>query len=1253
MTLAHPDPEIPLVLPLHLYDDWVTSKLGTFQKINRANISVAICIDFRDCEFVSPIPILAIATELMTHSALGRKVTINLGSWGSGLKEENKARTRKYLSIHGLLDVFTSNRNLSVRFQYDPTAERGASGHWYGSDAVGESSLKNLKMILERAPVDLLYGNMVVLPATTWQLPHATDPNMSALIRSKVDELLWGADQALFKFKTEARKYRDTTLHRVTQILLELVENAAEHAYRNGSYGFVGIYARVRTGVTAGGEKWRSNELILSPLLSRVVRPDGLHQVEVFVVDVGQGLLADMHYWDGCDEIKSAKYPLRSIQTRLFVEPLSRHSRKKRDVSDLRGLSTGLVHLHEILRREHDTSRIFTLNECIAGAHPGDINYQGTDGATGNFYKGSDHWYGTIFHIGLKPTEIPRLPNPWFESDELTNHDVRSNVLNKIINTDYPATNSVVDIRYGTSIEELRSAVNKVASLSERTVVRFGRVAQKNYINNLVSSWCDSFSLAGVKTPLLYLCDLGRSQAVDTAWVISQYFPKSLKIADKKLRAAIYIVTEDLCCVQLRIEFESTTGHESMTKVSFRELSKDRLPDGIAYVLSSLRQHDSTKLWQRISELNHAQVNPVLIKNVLWTRPNAVGEVLPWYLDFSALVQDRDAARLIRRGLRRMLALFPDANDYALDPIVEASLHDAKKWLVRPTDSTSKRVLVGSLSVSGSTLNRHRSPPGTFITGIIDCIKTPYHSTISNSSKYHVSALLWKADLATTTLQSAEYRRIGSTAYIEPIPSIKKNYKLDENLYSTLEAHRLVKIGHWAYGDRHSLIDINASLAIEQSAVSDTGAVDWLRDRLIESLRHGPICLSFPFNRLAYTLAHTVYEKLPEESKQNVHLLALSFLPRFAGGLTKLAPLTERAAAQIAVTWPDIVPTAIFLDVGFVTSRTLRHTVRQLKQCGFGAVQALGLLNRSSAPMLTSELGSSDLAADVIPTAYWRWNLPIFGTDSHCVLCAALPLIATLRQTILSAHKDLRPYVETVVEHWGAHDVADFWDEHGIAPKVLSSFQISSLTSLFKELESSTPHTTTTLTTKVIELLRLGGDTELPLVIARLMLPHDAETVVELMSCVLLLAASGLSQRDREDYVGILLEAVVACDLLDLGVVDLDRKVRLLELSTLALSIQKTSCRLTVLEELARMLSSHLVQSPQVRVALISFTIDADGTSRVQEAFRHLCNSPDANKILTLNYHALRSERANVPETWHILISVFGQSSSHGQQSAT
>jgi len=367
---------LPLVMPAGLYDDWLGSKFGDFQELNRSDKKVTVCIDLSSCEFASPLPVLAVIAELMTHSEPNRQIVVELGSRFDGQRSNNRERTRKYLATHGFLDAFLSRKDLHIWFHYRTERADEHVVEWYSSRSVSGPTIDELRASLERLPVNLLYGAAIALPATVWLLPHGERSAVSAVVRDKVDSLLRFADQALFKFKTEARKFRDTTLHRLTQVLLELVENVAEHAYLGAPQGYVGLYVRVRLPESEKSSKWRQDELSRSHLLREVLRSGDSHQIEIFVLDVGRGLVADVAAWEGCAKISKSKHILQSLMGTLFFKPVSRHSRESSEVAARRGRSTGLVHLNEILQREHDVSRIAVMREWVAGTHPRDPNFQ-------------------------------------------------------------------------------------------------------------------------------------------------------------------------------------------------------------------------------------------------------------------------------------------------------------------------------------------------------------------------------------------------------------------------------------------------------------------------------------------------------------------------------------------------------------------------------------------------------------------------------------------------------------------------------------------------------------------------------------------------------------------------------------------------------------------------------------------------------------------------------------------------------------
>ncbi|HNY46616.1 MAG TPA: hypothetical protein PKN64_06640, partial [Casimicrobium sp.] len=865
----------------------------------------------------------------------------------------------------------------------------------------------------------------------------------------------------------------------------------------------------------------RSQELAKSPLLHKVLLSEKQQQVELFVLDVGRGLFSNIALWKeehGVGDARQAQ-PLRRTASVLFSKPLSRHNRSIDAIAQLRGGSTGLMHLNAILCHQNDNTRIVTGTEWLAGPHPRPSGFMDNSTATGGYLAQRDLIEGTFFHLGISPSVIPKLTKQWFSSDKDTHADIRQAIIRKFARTTPRSKlqSRAIDIRSGEGLRSVQTRVESTAMVMAGTIVRVNRIAEKNLVNQIVLAWIRGSAKSKQKNSTLFLCDLGRYQAIDIVWVIENMFrPKErYELEGLPADSTIFLVTEDLCCTELKVTFKARRDGKVQPQISSPAANISKLENRLVYLLEELRVCDSIVLWDRVRSLARNSTlnpNPVMLEDVLWPTSGTT-KVLPSYLNFAALVQDSDAARCIRRSLRRILALFPDANDLALDSLVEASLHDAKKWLIRPQTDTSHKVLIGSLSVSGSTLKRFRLPPKTTVAGIVDCIRTPYFNFAEVIDEApHLAALLWDPILPTTTDRTARYRRVGRSAYVEAVSNASFPVSYDEVLYTELESANLVKVGHWSHGERHSLLELNAELAIEQSAASESGAITWLVRELKAICKGRAIVLAFPVDKLAYRLAHHVKSRMnSDESIATVELslLPMSFMPRFAGGLTRFAPLVMDAARNLATQMSAKRPIAVFLDFGFITNRTVRHAMRQLTDAGFEDIRAMGLLNRSSAPELLSEKKQLSSNSASFPHAFWRWNVPILGTGLHCPLCGALPTFGRLRRLVEDSHRDLLLPLAGIGYAWRARDITDFWEEFGLAPLALSDKIRTQLSPVLAHISVETAYTSSTLAARAIEYLRATGDSEKPLQLALVLLNESGEEHATELLCISLLLSGG------------------------------------------------------------------------------------------------------------------------------------------------
>ena len=1240
-----------------IFDDWVRDHFPRFQKENRQEPGTEVVLNLARCVWASPLPLLLISTELMTHSMPGRIITIDLGCGANtDSAAVSRARVLKYLTLNGLLDTFYSRSDLDVRCQYDSTGESGASGVWFS----GSKGFRTVRTVLERINIELLYGEAIVLRAQTWRLPDISDSQLIETIRSKVREILKHADDALFSFKAESRKFRDVTLQRLTQILLELVENAAEHAYFGHRDGYVGIYARVRQFDSSQALESRDREVGKSPLLGQVLLSSKQKQIELFVVDVGRGLFADANSWAYVDHSKIRRQPLRLTAATLFVKPLSRHDRKEGAVSRVRGSSTGLVHLDAILRHQNDSTRIITGNEWLAGSHPRPPGFQDNAVTTGSYLQHSEGIQGTIFHVGLSPSVIPELNAQWFSNDRASSEQIRKSIIQKFGRPrKLPnLTSNVIDIKGGEGLESTQKRVRDVASTRSGTVVRVNRVAEKNLVNRVVVAWIQGCAAASRPASSLYLCELGRYQAIDTLWVVEHLFAQNYRLdlpgAPPK-GLSIFLVTEDLCCTTLTVECKPRHDRKFQISLSRATANILRLDNRIVYLLDELRLRDSNAIWKRARELSHSMAaNPALLERVQWQTSDG-DRVLPYYVNFSVLIQDEEAARTIRRSLRRILALFPMAHGYALDRLVDAPLHDAMKWLILPPKDSRQRVLVGSLSVSGSTLKRYIAPHKTITVGMVDCLQTPYFEASRNSDFPHLAALVWDPELPVHTILPPKYRRIGKSAYVEPITGPVTEPIYDESLYSELETAKLLKMGHWQQGGSHSLLEINTEMALEQSNASESGAIPWLVDRIAELCAVSPVVIAFPLDKLAYRLAHHVRSRLTQrvEGHADIILLPLSYMPRMAGGLTRFVPLVASAAKDIAVS-KNGVATAIFLDVGFISMRTMRHSVRQLMDAGFEEIRVLGILNRSSAPELSSERHKAQNGTAEFPQTYWRWNVPVLGATTHCPLCGAMPALGRLSGVVGVAHFDLLTLLRNIDESWTAREITDSWDDFGLNPVQIDENIQDAIAGISARTGIENVLTSTILAARLLEYLRTSGDAEMPLMLLKSIGDLGAyDLMAEALCSILLLANDGLQSTDRHDYVSLLVEAAILGEVDSLATsAHLSRHEKLFGLITIIFAVQPIECKFSILPQVVDFLSRYdIVRAPSIRLAILALTSDLDTSNDVQKKFQYLCTSNSDKFLLCHNYHSVRPTRSNANESWDKMTQAFGRSPGHSQQS--
>lgn len=424
-------------------------------------------------------------------------------------------------------------------------------------------------------------------------------------------------------------------------------------------------------------------------------------------------------------------------------------------------------------------------------------------------------------------------------------------------------------------------------------------------------------------------------------------------------------------------------------------------------------------------------------------------------------VQDREVAKVVRRALRRVLAVFPGADTVAIDELIKPDLADASRWMSRPSrENAPPSLFVISSVVTGTTVQREARFRGIphAVAACLRVAATPAHA-LDESQYQYFTALEWSPPTVTASTINIEWEREPGTPFVRPfvpdrtdaekrrpfLKPIARNLTPKENDESKLpsaadsynEWHRddLLKVGHWSIDRRHGLVELDHLGALRNASDSSRGFYEWLAAELANRSQNvtNPI-LIYPPGRLNAVMVRHISKLRSDDGKDLFgspwQFVPINFLPDIGDGLKRLTALSER---HISECYSAAGGTVFFLDIGFVGNRTFRHTRRQLLALGVGKVIGLGLVNRSSSPALVSELGGSDIHC------YWRLDVPTLDDERSCPVCGGLKAMNALLERARSTQSVITPVIEQIFSNWQLTDAGQKWNEHGLQPIHIAS----------------------------------------------------------------------------------------------------------------------------------------------------------------------------------------------------------------------
>jgi hypothetical protein len=856
---------------------------------------------------------------------------------------------------------------------------------------------------------------------------------------------------------------RDMLFQKLRKLLHELLLNVAEHSHLPGQPAYAGVFARVR-----GAKPQRAEEAgRWSDLFNKCNSIYGQSQflpnpyadwLELYLCDAGVGLTSRIAEWrapagdpDAARSLaaaQAASNPLRSIAPSLFKTPLSRFPRH----NSQRTAVTGLQHLGNILSHGGDYCRLYAqFGTWVGGQHPWGSTVTGSqkDVTKDPRYSTLVAVSGTAYVFSIQPSHrtFSQQEDAWVLADS----DARARIVGALCHHGNIA--STIRVEYYEFCEKQSCAPPLSFPPSESAdvmVMRPPRLVSKQDL----AKWL-----------LLLAGDRGASPSRRVrTFVIAELTPfQTLTLRELLLHVVVHESSHlDILLVAQNWAVTclcTSPGEHRLTPnilkaERFFYPTKDSNAFGAKDLAVRLQLADSELFWESPDSpfFRDAPVE--------WLNDQGQVEcVLRRYLDLPLALTDPQRYAASLRAVRRLIELHPDHYFVPGDDLVASLVNEAQLETYTPTtleEKLSKKIVVGSVGVTLATVQESAE-------GSESTMHLMIHRDANPDAHPHaLVALLWLSQLPNfqdTDLDpcrvavGSPWRRIPHTPFIAPAGeksiSILRYMRstadfLDfsrpwygrtpEDTYNDFDRLRILKLGHWKYGNHHDLITVNLWLAFQLSSLSAEPLFSWLYEQFRDlfcpqgaSTTTRAQVLIYPSHRVTDTIVDRIRrDPMFRDSKPVGGMIPVKFL-----GIHTVSPLLashmvahhiESLIEKLSLTsWSGVI-----LDDGAVTGKHLRELTQFLQSLGAREVYTIALIDRTGLPAQDG----------VMPRflerhrRFWRWDVPTLGHGRDCPLCQALNIAQTAANKLFSQRQRSRLSEWELI--WRARDLEREWHQAGL-----------------------------------------------------------------------------------------------------------------------------------------------------------------------------------------------------------------------------
>ena len=980
--------------------------------------------------------------------------------------------------------------------------------------------------------------------------------------------------------------YKDYALHKLRHFCSELVENILEHAYcppADNRWAFA-VYARIRSGKSfvewQGNEcewdkqiEFERNNCYLLDIWDEYAQNHDSKWIEVFIVDIGRGLLHQVNEWHSENEKANEQLQkalsrknrlLRAIYHIIFVSGFSSSPREATKTK-----MTGLQLVHETLKQKESQGnaaseffRLLTGHE-IVGGHPPFPKAQGEGGHYGDAKM--PLLLGTAFHACIEiSNSLITHPEAYKPASKDQISSIMSS-LNKDVSVGGPDI-FISDQRYigkpgqqgdihkrPTDLLNPRSAKGENNGSTEKySRDKFNKLIKDSNYRHLIwlppssirksdiKDWIDFCLFSHLESFIVADITLHITRTLDYI-VSNDEFYVAGNIKNKGLR--IYIITRDWFIASYKSELHN--NNTSREKYCFTENSHPKLNNlGLEKLNQMLRQSDSAIFWYNVLRYGN---NSFVAEPIEWdckgkttssfsgVNKSGVNEI-QGYLDFNEAMSEPANYKIVRAALERAIALWREYRliVISIDDLVKTftggviTIQDFNDISYDDLQSTQKILLIGSTYVTGDTGGRMRNLiEGNFPKEGISELYVFSHPSSSLDSGAVNTILNWSNDIKIKTVANdRKYVRLEGTPYVKR--GGVKSFSIERNKFSAYNMYREfaqghLKLGHWEYSKSHDLLTPNLSRVI----ATNPAITKWFCDKLLEFENEHKGDKKY----LIY-ISHKVTDKLIDriikfkpKIQELYEIHPLHKLNSTSAQRVFFSPIAlekiEAAAANEKTTL-----NIVLIDDAAVSGSTLRNAESSLIFNDRYNILTLLLIDRCG----FSVEGNLKYSEKITREAYWAWDVPPLGASGHCLLCYSIDKIKALARNI--PNQSIRLRAEHWIKIWKSRLVVDEgWDLNGVSTQLLSQPYTMRFGHPFCHI---THINSTTLSSMSIEISNSSFQPSSPLnKFYRYSDKNGSLTPkvsLEILATQILLLGDGLTMPTKLDYYSAVVRLLWECD---------------------------------------------------------------------------------------------------------------------------